>query len=54
MRDLKNNKFAGGEIPIQILKKSDFTFDTLFNYIEKSMETGCFPDCLVYFGKTNL
>ena len=29
IRDLKNNKSVGGEIPIQILKESEFTFEVL-------------------------
>ena len=46
IRDLKNNKSAGGEIPIQILKESEFTFRILTNCINKSIETGCFSDSL--------
>ena len=46
IRDLKNNKPAGGEIPIQILKESEFTFGILTNCINKSIETGCFTDGL--------
>ena len=46
IRDLKNNKSAGGEIPIQILKESEFTFGILTNCVNKSIETGCFPDSL--------
>ena len=46
IRDLKNNKSAGGEIQIQILKESEFTFGILTNCINKSIETGCFPDSL--------
>ena len=46
IRDLKNNKSAGGEKPIQILKESEFTFGILTNCINKSIETGCFPDSL--------
>ena len=46
IRDLKNNKSAGGEIPIQILKESEFTFGILTNCINKYIETGCFPDSL--------
>ena len=46
IRDLKNNKSAGREIPIQILKESEFTFGILTNCINKSSETGCFPDNL--------
>ena len=36
----------GGEIPIQILKEGELTFETLTNCINKSIETGCFPDSL--------
>ena len=46
IRDMKNNKFVGGKIPIQILKESKFTFEILTNCISKSTETGCFPDSL--------
>ena len=46
IQDLKNNKSVGGEIPIQILKESEFTFETLTNCINKSIETGYFPDSL--------
>ena len=46
IRDMKNNKSVGGEIPIQILKESEFTFEILTNCINKSIETGCFPDSL--------
>ena len=46
IQNLKNNKSVGEEIPIQILKKSEFTFETLTNCINKSIETGCFPDSL--------
>ena len=44
--DLKNNKLVGGEIPTQISKESEFTFETLTNCINKSIETGYFPDSL--------
>ena len=46
IQDLENNKSVGGEIPIQILKESEFTFETLTNCINKSIETGYFPDSL--------
>ena len=45
-RDMKNNKFVGGEIPTQILKESECTFEILTSCINKSIETGCFPDGL--------
>ena len=46
IRDMKNNKSVRGEIPIQILKESEFTSEILTNCIKKSIETGCFPDSL--------
>lgn len=44
--ELKNNKVVGGEIPVYLLEGSKFTFDTLTNFINKSIERGCFPDSL--------
>ena len=46
IRDMKNNKSVGGEVPIQILKESEITFEILTICINKSIETGCFPDSL--------
>ena len=46
IRDLKTNKAVGGEIPTKILKECEFTFDVLTNCINKSIETGYFPDSL--------
>ena len=46
IRDMKSNKSVGGEIPTQILKESEFTFEILTNCINKSTETGCFQDSL--------
>ena len=43
-QDMKNTKSAVGEVPIQILKESEFTLNN--NYINKSIETGCLPDSL--------
>ena len=45
-QDLKDNKSVAGEIPIQILKESEFTFEILTNCISKCIETGCFLDSL--------
>ena len=36
----------GSKIPIQILKESEFIFETLTNCIKKFIETGYFPDSL--------
>ena len=38
IKDLKTNKSVGGEIPIQILKESEFTFECLKNCINHSIE----------------
>ena len=46
IRDLKTNKAVGGEIPTKILKECEFTFDVLTKCVNKSIETGCFPDSL--------
>ena len=46
IRDLKTNKAVGGEIPTKILRECEFTFDVLTNCINKSVETGYFPDSL--------
>ena len=46
IRDLKTNKVVGGEIPTKILKECEFTFDVLAKCINKSIETGYFPDSL--------
>ena len=46
IQDLKTNKAVGGEIPTKILKECEFNFDVLTNCINKSIETGYFPDSL--------
>ena len=47
IKDLKSNKPVGGEIPTQILKESEFTFETLKNCINQSLKaTGEFPGSL--------
>ena len=38
IKDLKTSKSVGGEISIQILKESEFTFECLKNYINHSVE----------------
>ena len=44
--DMKNNESVGGKIPIKILTQSEFAFDILANFINKSIETGSFSDSL--------
>ena len=46
IKDLKINKAVGGEIPTKILKECEFTLVALTNFINKSTETGYFPDGL--------
>ena len=47
IKDFKTNKSVVGEIPIQILKESKFTFECLKNCINHSVEEiGIFPSSL--------
>ena len=39
IKDLETNKSAWGEIPTQILKESEFTFETLKNFTNQSLKT---------------
>lgn len=43
---MKNNESVGSKIPIKILTQSEFAFDILANFINKSIETGSFSDSL--------
>ena len=46
IRDLKTIKAVGGKILTKILRECEFNFDILTNCINKSIETGYFPDSL--------
>ena len=46
IKDLKNNKAAGGDIPLKLLKEYDFTYEKLTNCINNSLIEGLFPDSL--------
>ena len=46
VRDLKTNKAVSGEIPTKILKECEFTFHVSTRYVNRSIETGYFPDSL--------
>ena len=46
IKDLKNSKSVGGEIPTKILKECEFTFEILTQCINKSFTSGKFPDWL--------
>ena len=45
IKDLKNSKYVGREIPTKILKECEFTFETLTQYVNKSFACGEFSDC---------
>ena len=46
INDLSSNKAAGGEVPLKILKVSDFSFHFLKNCIYKAIKNKKFPDSL--------
>ena len=46
IKDLQNNKAVGGEIPLIISKKSNFTFDELTECVNYTLKNGKFPDSL--------
>ena len=46
IKDLQNNKAAGGEIPLNILKKSNITFDELTECVNYILKNGKFSDSL--------
>ena len=46
IEDLKSNKSVGGDIPTNTLKEYNFEFSVMADCINKSFETGAFPDCL--------
>ena len=48
IRDLKTNIAFSGEIPTKILKECEFTFNILTKCVDKSIETGVFPDSLKF------
>ena len=43
IRDPSTNKAAGGEIPVNILKKSNFSFDELTKCVNYALTNGKFP-----------
>ena len=46
IKDLKNNKAAGGDISLKLLKECDFTYEKLTNCINNSLSGRSFPDSL--------
>ena len=43
---LPSNKVTAGEIPIKILKESEFTFEYLTSCVNEAISSRKFPDCL--------
>ena len=46
IKDLQNNKATVGKIPLNILKKSNFTFDELTECVNYILKNGKFSDSL--------
>ena len=46
IENIPSNKASGGDIPIQILKNSGFTYQILTNCINDAIGKGVFPDSL--------
>ena len=44
IKDLQTNKATDGEIPLNIFKKSNFTFDESSECVNYSLKNGKFPD----------
>ena len=46
IKDLKNKRAAGGDIPLKLLKECDFTYEKFTNCINNSLSEGLFSDSL--------
>ena len=46
IKNLKNSKSVGEEIPTKILRECEFTFESLKQCVSKSFASAEFPDCL--------
>ena len=46
IKNIPSNKASGGDIPIQILKQSGFTYQILTDCINDAINKGVFPDSL--------
>ena len=46
IKNIPSNKASGGDIPIQILKQSGFTYQILTDCINYAINKGVFPDSL--------
>ena len=49
IKDLQNDEVAGGEIPLNILKKSNFIFDELTECLSVTLKNVKYPDSLKKF-----
>ena len=48
IKNIPNNKAAGGEIPLHILKRYGFTYQMLTDCINDALSQGIFPDSLKF------
>ena len=48
IKNIPNNKAAGGEIPLHILKQCGFTYQVLTDCINDALSQGIFPDSLEF------
>ena len=46
IKNISNNREAGGEIPLHILKEAGFTYQMLTDCINDALSQGIFPDSL--------
>ena len=44
IKDLNNNKTAGGDIPLKVIERWDFIYEKLTNCINNSLSEKLFPD----------
>ena len=44
IKDLNNNKTAGGDIPLKVIQRWDFIYEKLTNCINNSLSEKLFPD----------
>ena len=54
MENIPNNKAAGGEIPLHILRQSGFTYQMLTGCINDALSQGIFPDSLKFANITSV
>ena len=48
IKNIPNNKASGGEIPLHILKQSDFTYQMSTDCLNDALSRGTFPDSLKF------